>query len=83
MKKIVCVIRDLKAESFGLPCVFDGPRQAVRSFCDLLDDKETLVGKHPTDFQLLHVGDWDDVEGVLTSVERAVIVDGATYVASK
>lgn len=82
MNKIICVIRDLKAESFGAPCVFDGPRQAVRSFCDLLADKDTLPGKHPTDFQLVHIGDWNDVDGVLSSVEHVVLVDGATYVSS-
>lgn len=80
MNKIICVIRDLKADGYGVPCVFDGPRQAVRSFCDLLDDHDILIGKHPSDFQLVHVGDWNADDGVVSSVEHVVLVDGATHV---
>lgn len=82
MNKILCVIRDLKSLSYGSPCIFGGPNEAVRSFCDLLDDKQTLLGRHPSDFQLVHVADWDDIEGVVTPVEHAVLVDGASYAVS-
>lgn len=79
MNKILCVIRDLKADSYGAPCLFGGPKEAVRSFCDLLEDKQTLVGRHPQDFQLVHIADWDEISGVVTPVEHVIIVDGATY----
>lgn len=77
MEKILCSIRDVKANSFGAPVLFSTPLDAVRAFSDLLSNSDTLFGKHPADFQLVYLADWDEVTGILKSREHVVLTDGA------
>lgn len=77
MDKILCSIRDVKANSFGAPVLFMSVPDAVRAFGDLLSDSNTLFGKHPADFQLVHLGEWNDVTGILLPREHVVLCDGA------
>ncbi|QXP08637.1 MAG: nonstructural protein [Arizlama microvirus] len=53
-------IYDIKAESFMTPFFFPANGQAVRAFSDLANDKNTLVGRHPSDYKLCYIGDFDD-----------------------
>lgn len=79
MDKILCSVRDLKANSYGAPVVFGTPLDAVRAFTDVLGDQRTLVGLHPADFQLVYIADFNEVTGVVKSIEHVVLMDGASY----
>lgn len=54
---------DVKAEVFGTPFMMAHAGQAVRAFKDLANDKQTTVGRHPQDFKLVQLGEWDDQDG--------------------
>lgn len=79
MKKILCVLRDDVAQSFGLPVCFDSPDVAVRSFCDLLRDTDTLYGKHPGDFSLYKIADFDPVSACVTPCDHDVLFRGLDF----
>ena len=79
MEKILCSIRDVKANTFGAPVLFSTPLDAVRAFSDLLSNKDTLYGKHHSDFQLVYLADWDEVTGTLKVREHIVLTDGANF----
>ncbi|QCQ84590.1 nonstructural protein [Blackfly microvirus SF02] len=56
---------DRKALIFHTPffAVTDGA--AVRSFADLVNDPNSTVSRHPTDYVLYRVGVFDDASGML------------------
>lgn len=79
MKKVVCLLRDEVATTFGTPITFESIDFAVRSFGDLLSDGSTLPGKHPADFSLYKIAEYDDVSGDLYPCDRVVISRGSDF----
>lgn len=77
LKKLVS-IRDTKVGTFGVVTVVRSFGEAERMFADLVSDAGTLVGKHPEDFDLWHVGDYDDSTGAITPANN-LIVSGSSY----
>lgn len=66
MKTKVYSVLDTKAESFGTPFFMPNRAMAQRAFNDLAHDDKTLVNKHPSDFMLYEIGDYEDENGELT-----------------
>lgn len=56
-------IFDTKAEHFNVPFFMPNQAMAQRAFNDLAVDPKTLVGKHPEDYMLYEVGEFDDITG--------------------
>lgn len=56
---------DAKALTYSPPFYATAHGQAVRSVMELAADKNTTVGKYPTDFILYCVGTYDDATGSL------------------
>lgn len=56
-------IRDNKAETYDLPFQRPNVSVAIRSCIDSLDRADSMWSKHPEDFALYHVGEWDDTAG--------------------
>lgn len=44
--------------------------QAVRSWHDICTDPDSMMAKHPADFVLYELGEFDDVEGVFTQLPQ-------------
>lgn len=66
--KVYSVV-DMKADLFGVPFCKSAHGQAIRDFSMLVNDKDTVPGKYPADFKLVHVGFFDDMTGVLLAPE--------------
>ena len=65
MKLIVCSIYDTKAKAYLRPFFVNATGQAIRSFSDIANDKEHDVGRHPEDYTLYRLGQFDDQNGEL------------------
>lgn len=39
---------------------------AIRMFSETAKDMQTNIGRHPTDFTLFHIGEFDDQAGAMT-----------------
>lgn len=63
MKLQVFSIFDIAVEAFMTPFYARAKGEAVRMFSDLASDRSSNVGKHPMDFVLMHVGEFDDRDG--------------------
>lgn len=60
-------------------CVADGV--ASRMFHDLVNDQQTQIAKHPADYVLFFIGEYDDQKGELRAmVPLAHIIDGSACV---
>lgn len=60
MKIRLYALRDDKMATFNCPVKIENDAVAVRQFGDLVTgDKEGLIGKHPNDFSLWFLGEFD------------------------
>lgn len=60
---------DKAINSFGRPWYVLARGEAVRTFMDAVGDKESPFNKHPEDYMLFQVGEFDDQKGVFTQEE--------------
>lgn len=56
----IFAVYDIKSDAYLTPFFFPAVGQAVRAFKDLVADKNTFVGRHPEDYKLVHIGEFDD-----------------------
>lgn len=63
MKHVVVSVFDAATELYGRPVFVSAVGVAVRSFGDEVNRGEGDVGKHPEDFSLFQLGEFDDATG--------------------
>ena len=71
-------IYDTKAKVYGTPFFQSNIGVALRSFSDLANDPQSSINKHPEDYFLFHLGNYDDEKAnfdmldTLTSIGSAM-----------
>ncbi|AZL82689.1 nonstructural protein [Apis mellifera associated microvirus 11] len=87
----IYAIRDTVAQAIVAGAVFTerSDASASRMFADACLDERGLIGKHPGDFELIHLGDLEEDTGKITTdgvfgypLPR-VITTGASMVAAR
>lgn len=81
MRHVIVAVRDEKAGVFYGPFPHRAFGAAARWFSDIINSGETDWGKHPSDYELVHLGYWDDVSGVYENVSVKVLATGSAVVA--
>lgn len=84
MKFQVICTRDIIANVYSNPMFVPHLGSAIRDFGDECrrKDPNNILGKHPEDFELWHMGEYDDNTGVYTAFpmeERKQLAVGANY----
>ena len=74
MKAGLFSVYDVKTEAYLPPFVALTFGEAERRFKDLVDSPDTLFHRHPGDFMLFKVGDFDSVDGSVSPVTEQVRV---------
>lgn len=77
MKLKVFSIYDEKALVYRNPFFMAHDGQALRAFGDLVGDKDSEVAKHPEDYTLYRLGEYDDCSGVFESLKAPVFMSRA------
>lgn len=81
---VIVAVRDSAAGGFGRPVFSASTGVAARSFSDevnrVADDNQ--MNKHPGDFELWKIGEYDDVSGVVTSCEHLFLARGKDVILS-
>lgn len=68
--KIRCYsVFDAKAEAFITPWFMPTDGQAIRTFSDCVRDERHEFGKHPEDYALFRVGEFDSITARWTECE--------------
>lgn len=62
---VLCAVYDSQADVFMRPFFARSLPDAERSFGDAVRHPDSDYGKHPHDYSLFRVAQWDDVTGVV------------------
>lgn len=73
-------VYDIKAEYFSAPFFMNSNGEAVRAFKDLANDSSTTIGKHPEDYRLMCLGEFDNVSGDFNTSQPASLGFATDYV---
>lgn len=68
-------IFDKKAGVYNTPFFCINQQVAVRSLCDLCSDARSFVAKHPEDYALYLIGEFDEFNGALTPSAPVAIAE--------
>jgi len=60
MKHMMFVIYDSKADAYMQPWFLTTEPMAARVFSDLINDPESNAGRHPEDYTLFNIGNFND-----------------------
>lgn len=84
MNMKVFAVRDLKSAAFMQPFFTQSVGTATRIFGDAVEDEKSIFHKHPEDFVLYELGEFDDQTGHITSIEAVkMVVYASDFVANK
>lgn len=75
---MVCLYDDVTG-LFGYPIVCENENVAKRTFCNMVKDENSIVGKNPSDFKLCRLGYYDNKTGEIFSKfdkDSDIIING-------
>lgn len=70
-------IYDEKALCYGLPFFQKTDGIALRLFNDLVNDPDSSLYKHPSDYKLYRIGEYDEVSALLEPITPLFLAHGA------
>ena len=78
MKMQIMCVRDIKVGAYGTPFYCPTLGAGERSFNDAINNpnKDSDISKHPTDFELYHLGIYDDESGEFQTIKPQIIMTG-------
>lgn len=59
-------VYDTKTKSYSNPFYSPTPDSAIRAFVDITNNPKSDVNRHPSDYILHQIGEFDDSTGLLT-----------------
>lgn len=81
MQKLkIFAVYDKKSVAYANPFYFHQKGQAIRAFEDAVNDPQSPLSKHPEDFAIFEIGEWNDTTGVITPLPNPVPVEEALNV---
>lgn len=68
----IFAVYDSKADAYLQPFFMPSKGQAMRSFQDLSNEPKTQFNKHPEDFTLFHIGEFDDMDATIKTLDAKI-----------
>jgi len=66
-KMKVFAVYDTKAKYYRNPFMMRSKGEAIRGFADVANDEKTEIGKHPEDFALFELAEFDEEKGTYSN----------------
>lgn len=79
----IYAVYDSKAQSYTTPFFDHAEGRALRTFADCCNDDGHQFGKHPEDYTLFNLGQYDDSTGTITQDKISSIATGITLLEAK
>lgn len=71
-------VRDVKADTFSPPFGASNLGSGLRSFQDVVQSPQSSINRHPEDYQLYELGQFDEQTGKFTIHPQPVFLANAT-----
>ena len=81
MKLQAYTIYDVASGTYMRPFYSEADGQAIRGFKDIAQDENHEVGKHPEDYTLYRIGDFNTVTGKMAGEELEKMATGLEMIA--
>lgn len=62
-KLIVCSVFDSKVQCYAQPFFMRTLGEALRGWIEVSNDPQTQISRHPLDFSLMHIANYDESSG--------------------
>lgn len=82
-KILIFTVLDKKAEAFMRPFFARAKGEAIRSFSDEINTKDTMLNKYPADYELFYLGEYDEITAGIKALSPESLGIGIDYTASK
>lgn len=70
---------DSKTEAYMQPFFSPTIGSGIRAFTDACSDPQSMLAKHPGDFSLHHIGEFEDSTGTLVDQNAVALGNGEDY----
>ena len=75
----IFAVRDAKAEQFTAPFQASNDAVAIRMFSELVNTRNHTFNRHPEDYQLYRIGDFDTATGELAPVPVMMVANASEW----
>nr|QJB18970.1 MAG: nonstructural protein [Microvirus sp.] len=79
----IYTIYDKKSLSHALPFFFENKGLCLRDLSELVNDGKSLPSKHPHDFSVWEIGEYDQKSGTVVPHKQPVILDECANLVKK
>lgn len=79
MKLNICTTYDSKAKCYTVPALIPSTQSIDRVWADAVNDPNSVFNKHPEDYTLFHIGEFDFESGKLTNYEAKISIGTALH----
>lgn len=76
-------VYDKKAENYNSQFCQKNNAEAMRTFSDLANDKDTTIHKHPEDYDLYNIGIFDTSDGIIKGIELIKLANASDFKSKK
>lgn len=83
MKLEIFAVRDRQLAAYMQPFFAPTIGSAIRAFSDGMNDGTTPMAKHPDDYDLWHLGSFNDNTGELVKIEPTQVAVGKNLIQGK
>lgn len=73
-------IYDSASGLYAQPSIMASKGVAIRSFTDQVNDPNSIISKHPDDYSLYYLADYDDETGTFNSTIVERLINGSDCV---
>ncbi len=80
MKHRMFCIHDVKAAAFMQPWFLHTDGMATRAFADCVNDPEHNFGRHPADYSLFYIGEFNDSTGMCITQAPMSLGNGVEFI---
>ncbi len=82
MKQQIYAVKDIVAEEFQPPFYLKNDAVAVKEFGKACEQTDTQWHKHPNDYSLYYLGEFDTETGTIISKDKKQIANASQFVTS-
>lgn len=79
MEYNVYTIRDNNAEYYLQPLFARNDNEAKRIFGMAVKNPDTMISQYPSQFELFHIGTWNEVDASITPCDRKYLCCGLDF----